>query len=307
MAQTKIEWSDAVWNPVTGCDRVSLGCDRCYALTLAKRLKAMGQPKYQRDGDPRTSGPGFGLTLHPDAIDQPLHWRSPRFVFVNSMSDLFHPEVPADFIWRVFGTMAQAGQHAFQVLTKRPQRAASLLARWKTALDAMPDSPSLPLPNVWIGTSIESDRYSWRADRLRATPAAIRFLSLEPLLGDLPSLNLTAIDWVIVGGESGHAARPLDLGWVRDVRDRCADTGVALFVKQLGSAWSIEHGHGPAHGVDWTLWPRDLRIREMPGVGLRHGELDHATSRERATAVAPFDVHDETVRLHRRERLALQV
>jgi protein gp37 len=264
MAASAIEWTDATWNPVTGCDRVSAGCDHCYALTLAGRLKTMGQPKYQRDGDPKTSGPGFGLSLHADVLAQPLRWRKPRFVFVNSMSDLFHPEVPDDFIWAVFGTMAAAPQHAFQVLTKRPRRMASLLKAWEAGLEATPSMARLPLVNVWMGTSIEDDAYTFRADHLRATPAAVRFLSLEPLLGPVPSLDLTGIDWLIVGGESGNGARRMELEWVRNVRDQCAKGGTALFVKQLGSVWSGENGHGRSHGSDCSVWPTDLRVRQMP-------------------------------------------
>lgn len=240
---SKIEWTEQTWNPVTGCDRVSPGCDNCYAMTLAKRLKSMGQPRYQNDGDPRTSGPGFGLTVHPDALDIPLKRRKPTTYFVNSMSDLFHNDVPDNFIGSVWNTMGLAEQHTFQILTKRPQRMADLLGRWarndwmfrrydQMWCGPLPD----PLPNVWLGTSIESDRYAFRADHLRSTPAAIRFLSLEPLLGPLPSLDLTGIDWVIVGGESGPGARPMNPAWVRDIRDRCVAAGVAFFFKQWG-AW----------------------------------------------------------------------
>ena len=238
MGKTSIEWTTDTWNPVTGCDRTSPGCDHCYALTLAKRLKAMGNPRYQVDGDPRTSGPGFGVTLHPDKLDEPLHWRTPRRVFVNSMSDLFHPDVPDDFIGAVIQAMTFAPEHTFQVLTKRPQRMAKVLSR--VSWDCNGDSSlgrftraelaiganewwdfKEQLPNVWWGTSIESDHYAFRADHLRATPAAVRFLSLEPLLGPLPSLDLTDIDWVIVGGESGPGARPMDPNWAREIRDQC--------------------------------------------------------------------------------------
>ena len=204
---TAIEWTDETWNPTTGCDRVSPGCDNCYALTMAARLKGMGQAKYQNDGDPRTSGPGFGLTVHPDTLDAPLKWRKPRRVFVNSMSDLFHPDVPEEFIDEVWRTMSTAREHTFQILTKRPQRACSWSWHWYDCDHGGNLTTSCrfcaPLPNVWLGTSIENDRYTFRADHLRATPAAVRFLSLEPLLGPLPSLDLTGIDWVIVGGESG--------------------------------------------------------------------------------------------------------
>jgi protein gp37 len=245
---SNIEWTDATWNPTTGCDRVSPGCDNCYALTMAARLKGMGQEKYQNDGDSRTSGPGFKLTVHPDTLDLPLRWRKPRRVFVNSMSDLFHRDVPSHFIGSVFRTMARCPQHTFQILTKRPDRMAAWLANNEITVPT--------LPNVWLGTSIESDRYTFRADRLRNTPAAVRFLSLEPLLGPLPSLNLTGIDWAIVGAESGRGARRMDLGWVRDIRDRCAEQGVALFVKQLS---------GGFHAIkEMDLFPADLRVREYP-------------------------------------------
>lgn len=264
--KTGISWTSATWNPVTGCDRVSPGCDRCYALTMAARLKRMGQANYQTDGDPRTSGPGFGVATHPHMLDQPLRWKRPRMIFVNSMSDLFHPDVSDNFVRRVFEIMARAHWHTFQVLTKRPQRMAAFVAG---------DWPR-PLPNVWLGTSIESDRYTFRADHLRNTPAAVRFLSCEPLLGPLPSLDLEDIGWVIVGAESGQGARPMDLAWVRDLRDVCEDNyepdpnwcgdpdhcdprrgrQVPFFVKQLS---------GGTHAVkDIDMFPEDLRIREYP-------------------------------------------
>ena len=262
---TSIEWTDETWNPVTGCDRCSPGCDNCYALSLARRLKAMGQPHYQTDGDPRTSGPGFGLKCHSDALDIPLRWKRPRRVFVNSMSDLFHPAVPVDFIVRVFAVMARTPQHTYQVLTKRPQRMELILNRpefiemvdlrvwedWRVSVEWVTEEyPEIGeagwLPNVWLGTSIESDRYTFRADRLRTTPSAVRFVSAEPLLGPLPSLNLTGIDWLIVGGESGPGARPMHPDWVRELRDRCqlpelneawpGDRHTAFFFKQWG-AW----------------------------------------------------------------------
>src|SRR4051794_722335 len=178
MATSSIEWTEATWNPTTGCDRTSPGCDNCYALTLAKRLKAMGQAKYQTDGDPRTSGPGFGVATHEHELLTPLGWKKPRRVFVNSMSDLFHADISGEFIARVFATMSIAGQHTYQVLTKRPQRMAKLLAsdEFKQLVDDHPGADACdvvwPLPNVWLGTSIESDRYAWRADHLRETPAA---------------------------------------------------------------------------------------------------------------------------------------
>jgi protein gp37 len=235
-----IEWTDATWNPVTGCDRVSEGCVNCYALALARRLKAMGNRRYQMDGNPKSSGPGFGLTLHEDVLALPLTWRSPRFVFVNSMSDLFHPRVPAEFIASVFAVMARARRHTFQILTKRPERMAAVVAEIQPR----------PLPNVWLGTSIELDRFARRADAVRDTPAAVHFLSLEPLLGPLPSLDLSGIEWVIAGGESGHHHRGLELDWVRDIRDRCVEQKVAFFFKQVG-------GHTPKAGgrmLDDRTW-----------------------------------------------------
>lgn len=285
---TAIEWTQRpgtkgeTWNPTSGCDKVSPGCGLprpgsddaetgrtggCYALTMAGRLKAMGQPAYQNDGDPRTSGPGFALTLHPERLDDPLRWTKPRTVFVDSMSDLFHADVPDEFIARAFDVMGAASTHTFQLLTKRSQRMARFSNLYYDCDHG--GSPSLtcaycaPWPNVWNGVSIESDPYCFRADHLRATRCAVRFLSLEPLIGPLPSLDLTDIDWVIVGGESGKGARPMDLDWVRDIRDRCAAAEVALFVKQLGAAWSGRH-HRDLKGHDMDTWPEDLRIREYP-------------------------------------------
>jgi protein gp37 len=217
-----IEWTEATWNPTTGCDRVSPGCDNCYALTLAKRLQAMGSAKYQADGDPRTSGPGFKLTLHPEALDIPRSWRQPRVVFVDSMSDLFHPDVPVGFIRQVFEVMADTPRHTYQVLTKRSQRLRKL-------------SQILDWPrNVWMGVSVENDKYRFRIDHLREVPAAVHFLSLEPLLGPLPSIDLSGVHWVIVGGESGPNARPMDEAWVVDIRDQCIAANVPFFFKQWG-------------------------------------------------------------------------
>ncbi|MGW3661456.1 DUF5131 family protein [Streptomyces sp. NPDC005151] len=220
--RSAIEWTEATWNPTTGCDRVSAGCDNCYALTLAKRLKAMGQVKYQNDGDPRTSGPGFGLTVHPDALQIPYRWRSPRTVFVNSMSDLFHARVPLDFVRQVFQVMADTPQHTYQVLTKRARR-----------LRQVADKLDWPA-NVWMGVSVESAKELARVDDLRRVPAAVRFLSCEPLLGPLNGLDVTNIDWVIAGGESGPCFRPMQPDWVTGIRDICMDAGVAFFFKQWG-------------------------------------------------------------------------
>lgn len=247
MAETSIEWATHVWNPTTGCDRVSAGCDNCYALTLAKRLKAMGQSKYQRDGDPRTSGPGFGLTLHNDVVSQPLRWRRPRLVFVNSMSDLFHPEVPEPFLRRVFDVMTEARHHTFQVLTKRPERAAMLLGGWV-------QDGWQPAPNVWIGSSIEDDRYTFRARQLGAVPSAVRFLSIEPMLGPVPSLKLRGIDWLIAGGESGPRHRPVEAAWVRALRDSCLSAGVPFFFKQWGGR-TAKSGGREVDGATWSGLP----------------------------------------------------
>lgn len=297
MADTAIEWTHRdgtvgkTWNPTTGCDRISGGCDNCYALTLAKRLKGMGSAKYQTDGDPRTSGPGFGLTTHADALGDPLKWRKPATVFVNSMSDLFHARVPREFVAQVFAVMAATPQHTYQILTKRPERMARILTdectcggghvpgvhfrstmEWAATAHSPTYVPGLksgqfnstswPLPNVWIGTSIESDDHVKRADALRATPAAVRFISAEPLLGPLPSLDLTGIDWLIAGGESGPGSRPMDLEWVRDLIGRCRESGTAPFVKQLGALQTS--GPKDKKGGDWSTWPADLRVREYP-------------------------------------------
>jgi protein gp37 len=242
---SSIEWTETTWNPVTGCDRTSPGCDHCYALRLAGRLKAMGQPRYQRDGDPVTSGPGFGVTTHSDLVALPLKWRRPRLVFVNSMSDLFHPAVPDEFIVDVFETMAEAEQHTFQVLTKRSQRLRRLACR-------------LPWPaNVWMGVSVESARYRYRIDQLRTVPAQVRFLSVEPLIAPVGALNLQGIHWVIVGGESGPRARPIDHAWVTDVRDQCVRAGVAFFFKQWGGR-TPKAGGRELEGETWDEMPAEV-------------------------------------------------
>jgi protein gp37 len=220
--KSSIEWTEATWNPVTGCDRVSVGCDHCYALSLAKRLKAMGAEKYQNDGNPKTSGPGFGVTIHPAALDQPRRWRNPRVVFVNSMSDLFHAKVPIGFVRDVFDVMRETPQHTYQVLTKRSLR----LSRVAEKLD-WPD-------NVWMGVSVENAEALERINHLREVPAAVRFLSCEPLLGPLDGINLDGIGWVIAGGESGPNYRPMELSWARGIRDACSDAEVPFFFKQWG-------------------------------------------------------------------------
>jgi protein gp37 len=240
--RSAIEWTEATWNPVTGCDKISPGCENCYALTLAKRLKAMGKPKYQADGNPVTSGPGFAVTTHLDSLDIPRRWREPRVVFVNSMSDLFHARVPTSFIEQVFGVMHETQRHTYQVLTKRPQRAARLAAQ-------------LPWPpNVWLGTSVESIDYAVRIDRLREVPAAVRFVSAEPLLSALPRLDLTGIDWLIAGGESGPRYRPCQEEWLLDLRDQCASAGTAFFFKQWGGVRPKSGGRTLA-GRTWDQMP----------------------------------------------------
>ncbi|MGH6683973.1 MAG: DUF5131 family protein [Pseudolabrys sp.] len=236
--RSAIEWTEATWNPVTGCDRISSGCDHCYAMTLAKRLKAMGSAKYQNDGDPRTSGPGFGVTIHPQVLDEPYRWRNPRVVFVNSMSDLFHARVPLDFIRDVFDVCRDTPQHTYQVLTKRSLR----LRRVAEKLD-WPN-------NLWMGVSVENAEALPRIDHLRAVPAAVRFLSCEPLLGPLDGLELDRIHWVIAGGESGPYHRRVDTNWIRGIRDTCKHADVAFFFKQWGGRTPKSLGRE----LDGQLW-----------------------------------------------------
>jgi protein gp37 len=210
---SSIEWTEATWNPVTGCTKVSPGCAHCYAERMAKRLKGMGVDAYRN---------GFDLTLQPKALNLPLTWRRSRMIFVNSMSDLFHADVPTAFIKAVFRIMEEAHWHTFQILTKRAERLLHLASE-------------LPWPaNVWMGVSVESERFAHRIDHLRATGAAVKFLSLEPLLGPLPVLNLDGIGWVIVGGESGPGCRPIASEWVRDIRDQCERANTPFFFKQWG-------------------------------------------------------------------------
>ncbi len=226
---TGIEWTDATWNPVTGCTKVSPGCKNCYAERLAIRLRAMGSQRYEN---------GFRVTLQPDQIELPLRWRRARRIFVNSMSDLFHEDVPVAYIRKVFQVMAQADWHVFQILTKRSQRLAKI-------------SSTLPWPtNVWQGVSVESTRYLSRIGDLTQVPAAVRFISIEPLLGPIPDLPLQGIQWVIVGGESGPGRRPMSPEWVRMIRDQCVRARVPFFFKQWG-------GRTPRTGgrmLDGRLW-----------------------------------------------------
>jgi len=298
--KTGIVWTEATWNPTTGCDKVSPGCDHCYALRMARRLKAMGNPKYQRDGDPRTSGPGFAVTVHPDVVHLPLRWRTPRRVFVNSMSDLFHPRVSDEWLVHIFAVMAVARQHTFQVLTKRSPRARTLLGddrfaaavRDRTA--GKTKHPELlpwqwPLPNVWHGVTVEGREQYRRLDDLIQTPAAVRWVSAEPLLDWLdlrPWLWLTGpstagpwydhagryrggggiggqaissvpsgdIHWVVTGGESGPGARPADPVWFRDIRDQCAEAEVAYLHKQNGGR-AADKGGRELDGVIHDAYP----------------------------------------------------
>ena len=221
MSTSKIEWTEATWNPETGCDKTSAGCVNCYAEIWAKRLQAMGQKKYRN---------GFAVTCHEDTLDIPLRWKKPRKVFVNSMGDLFHKDVPDEFIHSVFEVMQTADQHQYQVLTKRAERLQQL-------------APSLPWPeNVWMGVTVEDSNNVSRIDCLRTVPASVRFLSIEPLLGPIPNLNLNGIDWVIVGGESGPGAREMREEWVLDIRDQCLRCGVPFFFKQWGGTQKKKAG-----------------------------------------------------------------
>ena len=221
MATSKIEWTESSWNPVTGCTKVSEGCRNCYAERMARRLKAMGQPNY---------GNGFKVTCHPHTLTLPLKWKKPRTIFVNSMSDLFHEEIPLAFLDEIFFTMNEARWHTFQVLTKRAEYMAQISGRFNWS------------PNIWMGVTVESAKHVDRMDFLRDVPAAVRFLSLEPLLGPIPDLNLDGIDWVIVGGESGPGARPMRKEWVLEIRDRCLNVGVPFFFKQWGGVQKKKAG-----------------------------------------------------------------
>lgn len=233
-ANSSIEWTESTWNPVTGCTKISPGCKHCYAERMAHRLQAMGQANYAH---------GFDLTLQPHALDLPLRWKKPQTIFVNSMSDLFHDDVPFDFIQQVFDVMRRAHWHQYQVLTKRSERLLELatLLRWE--------------PHIWMGVSVENEKYVKRIDHLRATNAHIKFLSLEPLLGPLRNLNLSGIDWVIVGGESGPMARPMDQAWVVDIRSQCQRAGVPFFFKQWGGVHKKKAGR-ILEGRTWNELPK---------------------------------------------------
>jgi len=213
MAKSSIEWTQMTWNPTTGCNKVSAGCKFCYALTMSKRLKAMGQEKYKN---------GFKLTVHPDSLNIPYTWKSPKTVFVNSMSDLFHKDIPIDYLKKVFKVMNDNPNHVFQVLTKRAERLYEIHKELKWT------------HNIWMGVSVENEKAVHRIDFLRKTDARVKFLSCEPLIGPLHNLNLYEIDWVITGGESGHRPRPMKADWVLDIQDQCERSDVAFFFKQWG-------------------------------------------------------------------------
>ena len=231
--KSAIEWTESTWNPVTGCTKISSGCLNCYAERMARRLKAMGQKNYRN---------GFQVTCHQHTLDIPLKWKKSQMVFVNSMSDLFHKDVPDDFIFDIFSTMLQAQQHQYQILTKRAERLAEL-------------SPELCwLENIWMGVTIEAADYKYRIDYLRYTGAKIKFLSLESLLCDLGELNLDEIGWVIVGGESGPGARPIEIGWVRNIREQCLAQNVPFFFKQWGGVNKKKNGR-ILDGKTWDGMP----------------------------------------------------
>lgn len=233
---SSIEWTETTWNPLSGCNKISPGCKNCYAERMAARLQAMGQPRYEN---------GFELSLHPDALFEPYRWKKPRKVFVNSMGDLFHKDVPLSFIQDVFQTMNDCYQHQFQILTKR----ADILEKYADELTWT--------DNIWMGVSVENDNYKFRIDHLRKVPAKIRFLSVEPLIGPVTKLNLKGIHWVIVGGESGPGARPMEASWVRDIRDMCIKQNVAFFFKQWGGVIKSKTGRK----LDRREW------NEMPEYG----------------------------------------
>jgi protein gp37 len=228
-----IEWTEATWNPVTGCTLISPGCAHCYAKRMAERLQAMRQKNYAN---------GFKLTLQHQALENPLRWKKPLTIFVNSMSDLFHEEVPADYIGKVFAVMRKANQHTYQILTKRSDRLVELdpILGWQK--------------QIWMGVSVENQKYTYRIDDLRKSSALVKFLSLEPLLGPLANLDLNGIDWVIVGGESGPGARPMDGSWVKEIRDQCKKADVPFFFKQWGGFNKKKTGR-ELEGRTWDEMP----------------------------------------------------
>ena len=231
---SKIEWTESTWNPVTGCTKIRTGCENCYAERMAKRLQAMGQPNYRN---------GFKLTCHQHVLDLPLHWKKPQMIFVNSMGDLFHKQVPKEFVLKVFATMNKASQHTFQILTKRAEHLEELssLLPWSE--------------NIWMGVTVENSDCKERINSLRRTGAYVKFLSLEPLLGDVGVLNLEAIDWVIVGGESGPKARPIKASWVRNIQEQCKEQNVSFFFKQWGGINKKKNGR-LLDGQTWNEMPK---------------------------------------------------
>ncbi len=230
---TSIEWTDSTWNPVTGCTKISSGCNHCYAERMALRLQAMGNPSYVN---------GFNVTLHEDMLSLPLKWKKPQTIFVNSMSDLFHEDIPIEFIQRVFDIMSQADWHRYQILTKRPERMLEL-------------SPQLPWEsNIWMGVTVEADNYTYRIEHLKNTNAKVKFLSLEPLLSPISNLPLEGIDWVIVGGESGPNARSIKKDWVIDIRNQCQNSKVPFFFKQWGGVNKKKAGR-ELEGRIWSETP----------------------------------------------------
>lgn len=233
---SQIEWTEMTWNPVSGCDKVSAGCLNCYAARMAKRLKAMGVERYRN---------GFEVTIHEDLIEQPFKWRSPRLIFVNSMSDLFHERVPFSFIKQVFRTMNECPQHTFQILTKRPRRVLKYADKLTWT------------PNIWMGTSVEDQRVIRRIDYLRGVPASVRFLSCEPLIGPIAEMNLKGIHWVIVGGESGPGARPMKEEWVQDILRQCKRLDVAFFFKQWGGVQKKRTGRS-LNETTYDEMPKDV-------------------------------------------------
>ncbi len=233
-----IEWTDATWNPVTGCTKIGAGCKHCYAERLAKRLQAMGQANYRN---------GFEVTLQPQMLELPLKWKSPKRIFVNSMSDLFHEDVPIEYIKRVFDVMRRADWHQYQVLTKRSDRVRALSKELQWA------------PQIWMGVSVENEKFAFRIDDLRKTDAHVKFLSIEPLLGPLKRLNLRGIDWAIVGGESGPGARAMEASWVKDLRDQCLRHGVPFFFKQWGGVRKNTTGR-TLEGRTWDQMPASSEL-----------------------------------------------
>jgi protein gp37 len=245
--QSPIEWTDATWNPTTGCTKVSAGCKYCYAETLAKRLQAMGTRNY---------ADGFKLRLQPHMLNLPLRWPARRRIFVNSMSDVFHQDVPDGYVDQIFDVMERANWHVYQLLTKRPRRLAAYLER-RYGSDLVPS-------NIWVGTSVEDERVTGRVTELVRAPAQVRFLSCEPLLGPLPALELSGIHWVIVGGESGQRHRPLQRSWVRQIRSQCRIAGVPFFFKQWGGR-TFRSGGRELDGRTWDAMPTFPEIPEPRG------------------------------------------